>query len=281
MKTLRKLVIFWTLLIVAFGVIGCGNNKSENSNQPSEDIISQNKSSTPDAEGQSAERMLHIVSSTWDPYEYEVNGEAKGIGIEITREAFRRMGYDVDIEFVPFKRALEMIQTGEADILTDVNRTTEREVFGNFSKEPILISTTCLFVKVDSPITFNGDIFEMAPYKFGINRGYTHGSEFDDAVKNKQLIVEEAEDTDQNVVKLINDRIDILIENELVVLSTLKRLNYQSEVKTLQPPYRKKELYLMFSKKANVGFLIDPFDEKVREIKQDGTFQEIYNRYIK
>jgi len=279
------------IMILVIGIIllsfsGCVNQPSENesTNTESTEPISDEKSEATDhiesQESDSETKTVRIVSSTWEPYEYEENGVAKGIGIDVTLEAFKRMGYEATVTFVPFKRATEMIQSGAADMLTDVNRNEEREVYGIFNEEPILFSCTNLFVKVDSTIEFTGDLFELSEYTFGINRGYTHGKEFDDAFANNLLIVEEAEDTPQNIEKLINGRIDILLENKLVVLMNAKEMDCQDQIKALNPEYREAALYNMFSKKNELYEMAELFNEKVIEIKEDGTFQKIYDSYI-
>lgn len=209
-------------LMVLF-LAGCAKSQPLNSTLPTEGEGNQALEETQESNSNVSDKTIRMVSSRWEPYEYEENGEAKGIGLELTREAFKRLGYEVKVEFVPFKRATEMIQNGEADVLTDVNRTAEREVYGIFSNEPLLTSYTCLFVNADSAIQFDGDIFKLDAYVFGINRGYTHGTDFDEAVKTKRLKVEEAEDSGQNIQKLMDHRIDIFVENELVVLSNLKK----------------------------------------------------------
>ncbi|MBI9013781.1 MAG: transporter substrate-binding domain-containing protein [Clostridiales bacterium] len=266
------------IVILAIGIVllsftGCTNQISEN------ELI--NADGTEMGEIKSNVKTVRIVSSTWAPYEYEENGVAKGIGVDVTVEALNRMGYEATVTFVPFKRAIEMIQSGEADILTDVNKTKEREEYGIFHEDPILMSRTCLFVKADSAIDFDGDLFKLSEYTFGINRGYSHGEEFNDAFANNLLIVEEAEDIPQNLKKLLNDRIDILLDNELVVLMNMKNLGYQDQIKVLKPEYRNAPLYNMFSKKNDLYEMAEMFNEKVLEIKEDGTFQKIYNSYIK
>jgi len=174
-----------------------------------------------------------------------------------------------------------MIRSGEADMLTDVNRNEEREGFGIFIEEPILISYTNFFVKTGSTIEFNGDIFELDEYTFGINRGYTHGKEFDDAFANKLLKVEEAEGTPQNLEKLLSDRIDILVENKLGVLTCAKEMGYQDKIIALEPEYRSAELFNMFSKKNELYQMAEVFTQTLIELKEDGTYQKIIDSYVK
>jgi len=265
--------------IILLSLSGCFNQPPENESIDSEDSnqLNQTEPQAPVDEM----KTVRIVSSTWEPYEYEEDGVAKGIGVDVTVEVFKRMGYEATVTFVPFKRALDMIQSGEADMLTDVNKNDEREVYGIFIEEPILMSYTNLFVKTDSGIEYDGDIFDLDDYTFGINRGYTHGKEFDDAAAGNLLIVEEAEDTPQNLEKLVNNRIDILVENKLGVLICAKDMGYQDQIIALEPEYRSAKLYNMFSKANDLHQMAEKFNETLIEIKEDGTYQKIYDSYVK
>ena len=75
---------------------------------------------------------LHFVSdANFPPYSYYENGKAKGIDLDIVNEAARRAGVDI---ISPWKRALLMIQTAQADGAFSMFRTKEREMIVNFSK---------------------------------------------------------------------------------------------------------------------------------------------------
>lgn len=52
-----------------------------------------------------------------------VNG---GYIIEITREALRRVGYTLEVKFVPWKRAIEIAKDGDVDGVIGTNYSDER-----------------------------------------------------------------------------------------------------------------------------------------------------------
>lgn len=226
-------------------------------------------------------KSVVIAAADWEPYEFQENGQVKGIGVDIVTEAFNRMGYKVIKKFLPFSRAVEMLRNGEIDVITDVKKTEERQKFGIFPKESIITAYTSLFVKSDSEIKFDGNILALKPYKIGIIRDYTYGAEFDKAVEDKILKVEVVDDKKQNMNKILDNRIDIYIENKLVEEVALKATNNENKIQELKPELNKTELYAYFSKKKNPGQMIDEFDKKLAEIKKDGTFEKIYSSYIK
>lgn len=265
-------------LVVLFLFIGCENKDEiinlEDSKTDSQTIESEDNKNT-------KEKSVIIVSADWAPYEFEENGKIKGISVDIVEEAFKRMGYKVIKKILPFSRALEMLKNGEIDMITDVKNTVKHQEIGIFSKQSIITTYTSLFVKSESSIKFDGTVLDLKSYKIGVIRDYTYGEEFDNAVKNKVINVEEVDDKLQNINKVLDNRLDICVENRLVLLDKLKATNNENKLKELKPELNQTPVYAWFSKKKNREKMIDEFDQKLAEIKKDGTFEKIYKSYIK
>ncbi len=77
-----------------------------------------------------------LVSLEYEPYSYTQNGTFKGYDIEVIEECFRRMGEELDIELIPWTRALKMGMTGETDGLFGAFKLPER-VEKMFFSEPV------------------------------------------------------------------------------------------------------------------------------------------------
>jgi len=71
-------------------------------------------------------------ATNWEPFTGE-KLESGGFLSEITKEAMSRSGYNIQIEFLPWSRALLMIQTGEIDGLMGTYYTTERLISAAFT----------------------------------------------------------------------------------------------------------------------------------------------------
>lgn len=63
------------------------------------------------------------------------HASGEGIDIEIAREALRRGGFDgaIDVQYVPWKRVLFMLEHGTAHFTTTANFSTERDRFLRWS----------------------------------------------------------------------------------------------------------------------------------------------------
>ena len=157
---------------------------------------------------------LKLVTLQYPPYEFEENGEIKGIAVEIIREAFSRMNQPITISLHPWATALGQIENGEADAVFTAFKAPEREEFADYSKEVLITQTISLFVKRKSNITFDGDLKKVNQYAFGVVSNISYGSNFDDAVKNgittKWVKSDSAE---VNMQRLLEGHFDILVSN--------------------------------------------------------------------
>jgi polar amino acid transport system substrate-binding protein len=225
---------------------------------------------------------LKLVTLEFPPYEYTENGEVKGTAVEVVKEAFKRMGQPIKINAYPWARAIKMIEDGEADAIFTAYKTPERELFADYSKENLMPQIVSLFVKKDSKIVFDGDLGKLSAHKIGIVRSLSYGDKVDTALKNKVFAnVEEVPEGPPNFLKLISSRVDIVPSNKYVALDILTKLKKTDEVKELAPEVQSIPSYIAFSKKKNLAKARDSFDETLKKMKSDGTYDKIISDYFK
>ena len=111
--------------------------------------------------------------------ETDANGLKRysGFYIDVAREMARRL--DISLRFVdtPFRRALAMMQTGEADMMLGPNRTAEREVYMVFVEEPLPAESKSFYRMADSnDITRYEDLVGRV---VGVQRGAAYFDPFD------------------------------------------------------------------------------------------------------
>lgn len=230
-----------------------------------------------------AEQPLEVVSINLPPFVYEEHGVIKGMYVDIVKEVFDRMQQPINIRFYPWPRAVNMIKEGEADAIFPLGKDPERELFAEYPNEVLFEMPTSLFVRKDSPITFGGDFKPLSSYRFGVVRGAKFGEQFDEAVRNGAITrIEEVTDFHQNILKLVNNRLDIIVGPRHNILFLLKELKLQGAVKelspSLTPPWF---VYLAFSKQRALSpELEERFVRTLQEMKRDGTYDKIIQAYI-
>ena len=165
---------------------------------------------------------------SYPPYSYAEKGEAKGIYPEIFRKAFAQMPqYHVDIKPVPWKRGLRMLETGEGFALFPPYFRPKERPFMKYSA-PVLSESVAVFCSSAiadrvSRTRWPDDYYGL---RFGINAGFSLGGEsFDQAVKNGQIILDQASGNHVNLEKLILQRIDCYINDRYSILWEWRHIN--------------------------------------------------------
>lgn len=230
-----------------------------------------------------AEERLVIVTPGIAPISYEKDGKIIGIGTEVVSEAFARLGLPIEILILPGARALNMLEYGEADALFALAKTPERERFAAYPTTPMIDQPVSLFVQKDSTIVFDGDVNTLRPYAIGIIRGGRFSPAFEAAIKEQRFPkLEEVSEYGQNILKLDAHRIDIIVGSRISVLFAAKELGKQDAIKELSPPLAASSpAYIAFSKKGKAIKVVAQFDEILKAMVQDGTYDRIMQSYLK
>lgn len=281
MKRLYPKTILFLLFLFIFSLAACNVEDSIlNANNKDNQPIDKNQNSSTDGSSHNS-NTIHLVTLQYPPYEYEKDGEIKGIAVDIVKEIFDRMGYETKIELLPWARALEMIKNGEADGIFTAYKTPERETFADYSNEILIPQTISLFVLNDSEITFDGDLSKLSNYTFGVVNGVSYGEKFDSLIKENILSTETTSTGEKNIEKLLNKRFDILISNKYGALSILNQKNLSDKIKELTPHVEIVPSYIAFSKSRNLTQLRDEFDKILAKMIEDGTVDEHIEKYVK
>jgi len=222
---------------------------------------------------------FQLVTLEYPPYEYTEDGKVKGIAVEVVKEAFKRMGHDVKITVLPWKRALMNVQEGSSDAIFTAYKTEEREKFLDYSKEVLMPQRTAFFVLADSGITFDGDLGKLKGKKIGTVIGVSYGEKFDTAIKSGQISTDSVKVGELNIKKLLAKRVQLIVSNEYGALFILSKLKAKKKVKMLQPVLQDIPSYIGFSKKRKLSKLRDLFDTTLQKMKADGSYDAILKKY--
>ena len=220
----------------------------------------------------------HITATTepWPPYMGH-RLVIQGFLPEILVEAFEQVGYTVTVEFQAWAKALADVKKGEKDILCGAYYTQEREAFLAYS-EPIAEVQDVLFMKAGRNITYQ-QLNDLKPYKIGVVKGAAHGKEFDAA---DFLNKEEVTHSEQNIRKLLVDKIDLMAGPGDVIKFIIKRdfPQFVDKIKVIHPPLSTNKIYFGFSKKgARHPELLNAFSKGLRRIKNNGTFYYLAKKH--
>ena len=157
-----------------------------------------------------ADPVVLMASLEWPPY---VSEQLPGQGVisQRVRMALAREGYQVQIRFLPWKRAVAMVQhsTSLVGVFPEYASLQRNGEF--YCSDPILQAPLALVQDARLPPIHWQRLEDLADYRIGTVAGYLNTPEFDALVARKTLVTDEAQDDIANLKKLLRGRIDLAV----------------------------------------------------------------------
>ena len=215
----------------------------------------------------SAVKVVKVVTLNYPPY----TGAALpggGTMVRITREAMKRVGFQLEVEFLPWNRALYELRTGSADGLVNIWRSEEREQWLHYSR-PILTNDVGLIVQKARPLRY-ARLEELRAYRIGTVRGYANPVQFNEA----KIPVFTSETDEINLRALASGRLDaVLIDRGVGRYLALSKLAERADELTwLEPVIEAMPNYFVVPRDApRSAELLDAFNRGLESMRRDGT----------
>ncbi len=226
-------------------------------------------------------QTLVLAAADSIPTAFVDNGKQSGMLVDVIKEAFKRTGYPVEIAIMPWARCLAEVKAGKVDGIFSVYQTREREEFLTYADEVLITQVQAFFVRKDSTISFDGDLNKLAELRIGVINETSYGPRLDAELKKGTFKkVDPADSASSNIRKLLNDRVDVIPSYRHVVLDSARTLGVAGSIKELSPPIEAIPSYLAFSNKKDRRKIIEAFNEALRSMKKDGTYDAIFNKYL-
>jgi len=210
----------------------------------------------------------------FSPYEFKLNDKPAGIMVDIVQTIFKKVDVQLELKFLPFKRALTNVKKGQNDGLFILYKTPERMKYFDYTK-PLINSPLLFFVRKGSNIKFE-KLSDLKGLKIGVMHGYTYGSEFDNS---PYYTLDPGTSHEVNFNKLIKGRTDAYICDKWVGIYTALKENVMSELKTLPVPLKVMSLYMVFTKGKHQA-LIDKINPIVESMTASGEIDKLIDQFM-
>lgn len=211
------------------------------------------------------------------PFMYELNQEPAGLHPVIIREAFKRMGFEVKLKSLPWKRVIAGVDEGISGA-GGIYMNDERLVKYDYSA-PYFTEKLMLYVPTGKEFPFE-KLSDLYGKTVGIRRGWSYGSAFDKAVATGKIKVIE-DDKDTGLFRLITfNRVDAVIAICECGESNIMNQKLESRVKALPVLFSKEKVYLAFNKNAKMKETLAKFDAVIETMKKDGSFDAILKEEV-
>ena len=214
--------------------------------------------------------------TSWAPH-YGKDLKQGGYTVEIIREALKRVGYELETVWLPWKRAQVEAARGDYDGLGASYYNEERA--SKFAYSDAIATTEVVFFKRTEDDIKYSKLEDLKPYKIGTGFGYGYPEKF---VKADYLKKVEAYELKTNITRLLYKRIDLIIGSRKAILFYLKQ-KYPDRINSLEilgNPLETLSLYVPFSKmKPNYKQKIEDFNCGLKMIKEGGTYHKIIKKH--
>ncbi len=221
---------------------------------------------------------LHMsTNAAFPPYEMTTDaGGFEGIDVEVAQAIAGKLGLELVVDDMGFDAALTAVQTGQSDIaMAGITVTEDRQQVMDFS-DSYATGIQVVIVKEDSPIATLDDLSNAQ--MIGCQKattGYIYCSDTPENGGYGEDHVTAYETGALAVMALVNGQVDaVVIDNEpaksfVASNDGLKILDTEFAV----------EDYAIGLAKGNTA-LLEAVNAAMAELKADGTFQGIVDKYI-
>lgn len=229
-----------------------------------------------------AASTLVLVNAVYPPLvNPQGHASGEGIDIEIAREALKRGGHAgaFEIQWVPWKRALFMLERGTADFTTTVNYSTERDRFLSWSNSYRAGKNYHFYTRRGSGLKLE-KLEDLRGLRLAVSAGYIYPQAVLEQVGDR---VEYARDVGTAVQLVERGRADAVIVTALVGLWEVRHLGLASRLER-QPlqHFNPEPTFMAFSKNSpRSAAALAAMDIGLASMQRDGSIARIEKRYVR
>lgn len=228
---------------------------------------------------QEADDPLICATEVWPPF--RINSPTQtagftGIDIELIRILEDALDRPIVIERHPFARALEMMRTGDADFITSIAYTEERDEY---------IAYVPFSYMAVQPVFYTqrgrGDEIQRYEDLYDYSIGYSLNSAYFEPFNSDGGLDKVGISTEEQLLRMVAiGRLDVTIGTEPNIGYDAVRLGLDDRVEpTAYVPEPNTPLYFGVSPQSPLADRIDEIERVLREIVDDGRMREITERY--
>ncbi len=222
---------------------------------------------------------LLLVNAPYPPFVLEAGDPmGEGLDVDIARAALASAGYRLRLELVPWRRALQMLEAGEADLTTTISLSGERERFLLFSEGYRHSVRYHFYSRRGSGLRIER-LEDLAQVSLGYSAGFFYPPAIKQAV-GRGLV--EGRDLGVTVRMLHAGRSDLIVVNHLAGLWTIRRLGFEAQLERQPFSYSSgSPTYMALSRtRHGDGRLLNTLNEGLRALQKDGTLARLEARYL-
>lgn len=208
----------------------------------------------------------------------------EGFMTEVLREAFKQAGYTLEIDILPYVRAVEYVQNGEYDGIVVVGKKYAPDLV--YPDEPTAVQRVMFLVNQETSWRYTG-VKSLSAIRVGIVKGFHYvDPDLVDYLEKEQrndarvYVIHGHATTARALGMLQTNRITTFLEGEYSAMYELRKMGKSEEVSVAGHTSGAFEDYTGFSPhNRNAALYAQTLSDTLKELKQSGRLNEILSRY--
>lgn len=221
--------------------------------------------------------VIKVSSDPWEPWVLGSEGQQAtgGLAVEVTRELFKRLNLDLEINIYPYERCIRQMKSGERDVLLMVKKTEEREKYMLFS-DVAMVDPQLIYYSSEHMDSFGWQTWQdLNKYTVGGVRGFNYG-EFDTAAKKYGIGTELVSNDNQNIRKLFAGRVDLIILNRSTANYYMNQHpESRGKLKAAEKSISEAQFHFALSRKGKATPHLSGINMALQNMKSDGTLDKL------
>ncbi|KLN61816.1 hypothetical protein WH96_05880 [Kiloniella spongiae] len=237
---------------------------------------------------QASENFVWLDDVDYEPFIYNgSNNHPKGLFIDVISEVFKRLDQPLTIRLYPWKRTQSLIKSKKGDAMLTI-ATPERLSYLSAS-DPVFTFTWRLFANRKNP---NKNILLKARTANDLREfrllSYLGNGWAEENLKN--LKVTYAPQFTQALIMLVqrDTSFDAMIEHDFILKYNINRLIKEGKLRQEHSqileegtyPFEEVEFRFLIRKDSSHAGILPAFNVALSDMRADGTYQRIYNKYL-
>ena len=227
--------------------------------------------------GAAAKHYKIACDAKYAPFSMEVNGQYKGIDVELLAAIAKAEGFEYDLKPMDFSGIIPGLVAGQIDgAIAGMNITEERKKSVDFSDGYI---QSGLAVVVSKDNTSIKKIEDLQGKTAAVKKGTTGAKFAEDNQAKYGLQISYYDDSPSMMLAVANGNADFLMEDYPVINYQIK-IGEQAKLKIAVDSVIAPPSYGFSVKKGENAELLKMFNEGLKKIMADGTYDKIVGEYI-
>jgi ABC-type amino acid transport substrate-binding protein len=248
------------VLAIVMSVVGCGGDEGGGGEGGS-------------GEGGGSKTVTIATDIAYPPFEFTRDGKPTGFDIDLMREIGKRAGFTPEFQNVRFDLIISGLDNNLYDAaISAMTITEDREEQIDFS-DPYFNADQSLLVPGDSNIRSTVDLSDAT---VGVQLGTMGAAQADEFQSEGTVGEVRTFDTIEDAFAALKDgQVDAVINN--LPVSQDRADQSDGRLKVVETIPTGEQYGIAFPKDSE---LVDPVNEALAEIKDDGTYEKIYKKWI-